>query len=190
MAGERVVLLGPNGHGKSTLFKLLTGELVAAKGSAHLTPSCGYFAQSTVAQLGFEQRTALELAAAAVAAVASGAESRDREEAARKALGAFGLGPHGATPAALLSGGQCVALQFALMSVRQPALLLLDEPSAHLDLEAREGLAAALAAFDGAVFIISHDLGFIELLRPTRGIMCRAGDFAEVADWRAAALAL
>jgi len=191
VAGERVVLLGPNGHGKSTLVKLLTGELVASAGSAYLTPSCGYFAQSTVARLGLEQRTALELALAAVAAVADlGGAGGGREEAARKALGAFGLGPFGATPVALLSGGQCVALQFALISVRQPALLLLDEPSAHLDLEAREGLAAALAAFDGAVLVISHDIGFVELLRPTRGILCRAGAFTEVEDWRAAALAL
>ena len=76
----------------------------------------------------------------------------------RKMLGSYGLGPHHLTPVALLSGGQRVALELALISLRRPALLLLDEPSAHLDLQAREGLAGALAGYQGALIFISHDV--------------------------------
>jgi ATP-binding cassette subfamily F protein 3 len=63
-----------------------------------------------------------------------------------------------------------VALELALLSLRRPALLILDEPTAHLDLQAREGLAA-LAGFEGAVLFVSHDVGFIDLVQPTRALV-------------------
>ena len=198
--GERVILLGPNGHGKTTLVRCLNRELTGATGTVTVTPSIGYFDQHAVPILGKETRPTLEYALA-VAAAASASRSGDissssssssgsAADVVRKALGAFGLGPHGATPVALLSGGQRVALEFALISLRNPALLVLDEPSAHLDLEAREGLARALAEFDGGVLFISHDVGFIDLCKPTRALLCRDGKFSPVRDWRATALAL
>lgn len=194
-SGERVVLLGPNGHGKSTLLRLIVGELTPAAGTARVTsPEIGYFEQHCVSRLGGERRTALQyiLGSRKASGHASGSND-DEEEAARKMLGSFGLGPHMGTPVALLSGGQRVALEFVLIALRRPALLLLDEPSAHLDLQAREALANALAAFvDGAILFISHDIGFVELAKPTRALMCKQGRFTPVAveDWKRVALAL
>jgi ATP-binding cassette subfamily F protein 3 len=192
-AGERLVLLGPNGHGKSTLLRLLAGELVPARGTARTAAAAvvGYYDQHAVDRLGSVRLPALEYVVATRRA--AGLAGRDEEAAVRRVLGAFGLGAHAGTPVALLSGGQRVALEFALLALRRPALLLLDEPSAHLDLQAREGLAAALAGFtEGAVLFISHDIGFIELAAPTRALVCKGGRFKPVdaEGWKRAALAL
>jgi ATP-binding cassette subfamily F protein 3 len=190
--GERLVLLGPNGHGKSTLLRLLVGELVPSHGSVRiLAPTYGYFEQHAVSRLGGEKRTAL--AYVMETRKKSGHALPDEEDAVRKSLGSFGLGPHVDTPVALLSGGQRVALEFVVIALRRPALLLLDEPSAHLDLQAREGLGDAIAAFtEGAVLFISHDVGFIERAKPTRALVCEGGRFrpVEEEDWKAVALAL
>ena len=132
------------------------------------------------------------LATLAAAAGGGGGGVADSEDALRRALGSFGLGPHADTPVRLLSGGQRVALEFVRLSLAAPALLLLDEPSAHLALQAREGLARALAAWPGGVVVISHDIGFLELCGPTRALLCTGGRFRPVdADaWRRVALAL
>ena len=212
-AGERVVLLGPNGHGKSSLLRLIVGELTPQKGTVRImTPQWGYFEQHAVSRLGGEKRSALQYvldtmrggrggggggpavssAAGSGPAIAAVGSDID-EEGARKALGSFGLGPHALTPVALLSGGQRVALEFVIISLRKPALLLLDEPSAHLDLQAREGLARALAEFEGGgILFISHDIGFIELAQPTRALLCERGRFKPVDEdsWKRVALGL
>jgi ATPase subunit of ABC transporter with duplicated ATPase domains len=186
--GERLVLLGPNGHGKSTLLRLLVGELLPVRGTVRLpAPQVGYFEQHAVVRLGGERRGTLEYALATAPR-----RDEDDEETVRNMLGSYGLGPHHATPVALLSGGQRVALELALLALRRPALLLLDEPSAHLDLQAREGLGKALGDFAGAVVLISHDVGFIELMQPTRALVCSRGRFREVdaEAWRGEAVGM
>lgn len=185
--GERVIICGPNGHGKSTLIRCLSGELSCTATTLRIGPSTAVFDQHTVASLGIEQRPVLAFAVAA-----AGAGGKEGEERVRKALGAFGLGRVTASgvPVSLLSGGQRVALRFALIALATPSLMLLDEPSAHLDLEAREGLACALAAFKGAIVLISHDIGFVDLVQPTRGLLCKDGRFVPVPDWKGAMKAL
>jgi len=188
IAGERLVLLGANGHGKSTLLKLLAGELAGS--AVHVAaPSLGYFEQHAVTRLGGERRSALELVLDARRRLGA-VDSGDQE--ARANLGRFGLGPSADTPAALLSGGQRVALEMVVIALSAPALLLLDEPSAHLDLQAREALAVAMAGFAGAIIFVSHDVGFIELCAPTRALVCVDGRFraVEAAQWKRAALEL
>ena len=206
-AGERLVLLGPNGHGKSTLLRLLVGELRPHKGTVKVAlPSSmvGYFEQHAVSRLGAETRSALryvmDVHGEGPGGDGGGPGGPGRrldgggldEEAARKALGGFGLGPCGDTPVGQLSGGQRVALEFVVLSLRRPGLLVLDEPSAHLDLQASEGLAAALALYPGTVVMVSHDVGFLHLCNPTRALLCERGRFRPVeADrWRREALAL
>jgi len=192
--GERLVLLGPNGHGKSTLLRLLSGELLPTRGTVKLlAPNVGIFEQHAVARLGGVRETALEhLVQTRRAAGVSLPSATEDEELCRARLGSFGLGRSLATPIALLSGGQRVALELALLSLRRPALLILDEPTAHLDLQAREGLAAALTGFEGAVLFVSHDVGFIDLVQPTRALVCVGGSFRAVdgEGWRREALAM
>ena len=188
-AGERIVLLGPNGHGKSTLLKLLAGQL-PSKGAVRMaSPSVGYFEQHAVSRLGGERHSALEHVAEARRRL-GGDDAGGRE--AQALLGRFGLGPHADTPVAQLSGGQRVALELVVIAMSEPSLLLLDEPSAHLDIPARRALADALAGFAGAVMFVSHDIGFIELVRPTCALVCIGGRFrtVEAEDWKQAALDL
>ena len=85
-----------------------------------------------------------------------------------------------------------MALEMVTIALSAPALLLLDEPSAHLDLQAREALALAIAGFAGAVMFVSHDVGFIELCDPTRALVCVHGRFreADADNWKRAALEL
>lgn len=192
--GERLVLLGPNGHGKTTLLRLLLDELTPQYGSVSITaPTVGYFDQHCVSRLGGEKRSVLDFVLESRKEAGHSFGGRDEEETSvKRTLGSFGLGPHMGTPVALLSGGQRVALQFVLISLRRPALLILDEPSGHLDLQAREGLANAIAGFEGAVVFISHDIGFIDACQPTRALFCKHGRFERVEeeDWMDKALAL
>ena len=188
-AGERLVLLGPNGHGKSTLLKLLAGELPSGDAVKAAPTALGYYEQHAVTRLGGVNQSALELVMDARRRL-GGVDTSDQE--ARADLGRFGLGPYAETPAALLSGGQRVALEMVTIALSAPALLLLDEPSAHLDLQAREALALAIAGFAGAVMFVSHDVGFIELCDPTRALVCVHGRFreADADNWKRAALEL
>ena len=124
-AGERLVLLGPNGHGKSTLLKLLAGELPSGDAVKAAPTALGYFEQHAVTRLGGVNQSALELVMDARRRL-GGVDTSDQE--ARADLGRLGLGPYAETPAALLSGGQRVALEMVTIALSAPALLLLDEP--------------------------------------------------------------
>ncbi|ANF56715.1 ABC-F family ATP-binding cassette domain-containing protein [Halotalea alkalilenta] len=149
--GDRIGLLGPNGAGKSTLIKALTGQLALLDGERvegeHL--ALGYFAQHQVDALDMSStphQHVLRLSPSA-----SDQEIRDflggfdfRGDAAFGRVGEF-------------SGGEKARLALALIAWRRPNLLLLDEPTNHLDLEMRAALTEALAGFEGAVVIVSHD---------------------------------
>ena len=154
---DRIGLLGANGNGKSTFIKLLAGELERLNGS--ITKSgklrVGYFAQ--------HQSEVLDPSATPI--IALGRERpRDTEEQLRSHLGRFGFTQDRAlTKFANLSGGEKARLLFALMTCHQPHILLLDEPTNHLDIDTRQALVQAIAAYDGAVVIVSHDPHLLEL---------------------------
>ena len=154
---DRIALLGPNGNGKSTFAKLLAGRLAPQEG--RLTASrklrIGYFAQ--------DQAEELDLAATPLQLMGR-ALPGEPEVRLRGQLGRFGFGEdHARTRVADLSGGEKARLLFALMTREAPQLLLLDEPSNHLDVDAREALVQALNAFDGAVVLVTHDPHLIAL---------------------------
>src|SRR5690606_4370331 len=147
----RVGLLGPNGAGKTTLVKSLVGELplLAGERMAHPDLQIGYFAQHTVESLR-EGATPMD-------------HFRDLDpngvnQSFRDFLGKWNFpGDRAFEPVDGFSGGERARLALALIAWQQPNVLLLDEPTNHLDLEMREALAEALALFEGAIVMVSHD---------------------------------
>ncbi len=157
-AGARIGILGANGAGKSTLVKTLAGELapLAGERKAARGLEVGYFAQHQLDILDPEATPLLHLARIAP-------ESREQE--LRNYLGGFGFsGDFAMAKVGPMSGGEKARLALALVVWKKPNLLLLDEPSNHLDVDTREALTEALAEFEGTMLLVSHDR---HLLRTT-----------------------
>lgn len=149
--GSRMVIVGENGMGKSTLLKMLTQNAFPESGKVALHPALkiGYFAQHHLDHLDHDQG-ALSLLM----------KTYD-EETSRAALSNFGLHINN-QKIGTLSGGQKSRLAFALLSLEKPNMLIMDEPTNHLDMETIDALADALVNFEGAVICVSHDLAFME----------------------------
>jgi ATP-binding cassette subfamily F protein 3 len=155
---DRIALLGANGNGKSTLAKLFAGRLVPVAGEIRRGPKLkvGYFAQHQTDEL---------VATATPLRHLAEAQPRATETVLRAQLARFGLDADRAeTPVASLSGGEKARLLLALATREAPQLLILDEPTNHLDIDAREALVRALADFEGAVLLITHDPHLVELV--------------------------
>lgn len=156
--GDRIGILGVNGAGKSTLVKTLAGELPVLQGRYQPSKGLeiGYFAQHQLDMLDLDASALQHLVRIAPQA---------REQELRNYLGGFGFSGDMATQAIRpMSGGEKARLALALIVWRKPNLLLLDEPSNHLDVDTREALSAALAGYGGSVLLVSHDR---HLLRTT-----------------------
>ncbi|MEM6479220.1 MAG: ABC-F family ATP-binding cassette domain-containing protein [Pseudomonadota bacterium] len=155
---DRIALLGKNGQGKSTLAKLLSGRLTAETGRMVKASKLriGYFAQHQMDELEADQTPIEHLRV----------ERPDWLPGRLRALlSGFGLGADQAdTAVRRLSGGQKARLALLLATLDAPHLLILDEPTNHLDMESREGLVEALAAYKGAVILVSHDMHLLGLV--------------------------
>ena len=157
-AGDRIGVLGVNGAGKSTLIKLIAGELPALTGERLPNKSLkvGYFAQHQMQMLD-AQATALQHMARTA--------PQSTEQAWRNYLAQFGFtGDRVNEVIAPFSGGEKARLALALVVWDKPNLLILDEPSNHLDAQTREALTTALAGYEGSLLLVSHDR---HLLRTT-----------------------
>ena len=155
---DRIALLGANGNGKSTLAKLLAGRLEPLSGEMRRGPRLrvGYFAQHQTDELVADETPIAHMARAL---------PRATPPQVRGQLARFGLDADRAeTPVANLSGGEKARLLLALATRDAPQILLLDEPTNHLDIDAREALVKALADFEGAVLLITHDPHLVELV--------------------------
>ncbi|KAF2223088.1 ABC transporter domain-containing protein [Elsinoe ampelina] len=153
---SRIGIVGPNGAGKTTALKLLIGALSPTSGLISQNPRLriGFFAQHHV--------DALDLTQSAVGFMATKYPGRTDEEY-RRHLGAFGItGMTGLQKMALLSGGQKSRVAFACLSLTNPHILVLDEPSNHLDIEAMDALSTALQNFGGGVLMVSHDVTMLK----------------------------
>ena len=156
--GQRIVLVGPNGAGKSTLLKILAAVLTPQSGERILghNAKAGYYSQYRVDMLNPE-RTVLE----------EGLDTPQRitEQFVRTLLGCFLFrGDDVFKPVKVLSGGEKSRLALVKLLLDPPNLLLMDEPTTHLDLSSVDALAYALAQFEGTLIFISHDVYFIRAL--------------------------
>ena len=156
--GQRIVLVGPNGAGKSTLLKILAGVLVPQSGERTLghNVKTGYYSQYRVDMLRTE-RTVLE--------EALDTPQRVSEQFVRTLLGCFLFrGDDVFKPVGVLSGGEKSRLALVKILLDPPNLLLMDEPTTHLDMSSIDALAFALDQFPGTLIFISHDVYFIRAL--------------------------
>src|SRR5215813_5209468 len=183
---ERVALLGANGNGKSTMAKLLAGRLQPMAGEMRRSRKLkvGYFAQHQTDELDLDATPLLSMERVA---------PKLNAEKCRAHLAQFGLDVlRATTKVGSLSGGEKARLLLALMSHGAPNILLLDEPSNHLDIDSRQALVQAINEFSGAVVLISHDPHLIELTVDrfwlVKDGLCRQFD-GDLADYRDLVLA-
>ena len=156
--GQRIVLVGPNGAGKSTLLKLLAGVLEPQAGTRTLghNVKTGYYSQYRVDML-HPDRTVLE--------EALDTPQQVTEQFVRTLLGCFLFrGDDVFKRVSVLSGGEKSRLALVRLLLDPPNLLLMDEPTTHLDLSSVDALAFALDQFEGTLIFISHDVYFIRAL--------------------------
>ncbi len=156
--GERTVLVGPNGAGKSTLLKILAGVVEFQKGERKLghNAKIGYFSQHRAGTLDPNRSVLDEVMASAPTL---------REDEARAVLGSFMFRKEEIYKlTGVLSGGEKSRLNLIKFLVDPPNLLLMDEPTTHLDIHTVESLTLALERYDGTLVFISHDVHFIRKL--------------------------
>jgi len=156
--GQRIVLVGPNGAGKSTLLKLLAGILTAQSGARVLghNVKAGYYSQNRVDTL----RTELTVLDEAL-----DTPQRVTEQFVRTVLGCFLFrGDDVFKKVGVLSGGEKSRLALVKLLLDPPNLILMDEPTTHLDIPSIDALAVALDQYEGTLIFISHDVYFIRAL--------------------------
>ncbi|MFM7030417.1 MAG: ABC-F family ATP-binding cassette domain-containing protein [Micrococcales bacterium] len=167
--GSKVVVIGLNGAGKTTLLRMLAG--LEKPDTGKIEPGhglkIGYFAQEHET-LDFSKTVLQNMQAAA---------SHLNDTDARKVLGSFLFsGDDVEKPAGVLSGGERTRLALASLVVSSANVLLLDEPTNNLDPASRMEILRALDQFQGAVVLVSHDVGAVQALNPERVLILPDGD--------------
>jgi len=157
--GDRVAIMGPNGIGKSTLLKIVMGELEADEGKVEwgYETHLGYFAQDHEEEFQGGKETTEQW-------LWNFCAGRDRGFVrAQMGLMLF-TKDDGEKKVSALSGGEAARLVFSRIALEEPNVLILDEPTNHLDLESIEALIAELERFEGTLVLVSHDRWFVSRL--------------------------
>jgi ATP-binding cassette subfamily F protein 3 len=158
LSRDRICVIGPNGKGKSTLLRVLAGQLQPRHGRVHPHGELrlGYFAQTNVSGLDPHRSVVDEVLAADDGCIA---------QTARNIAGAMMFsGEDGLKRISVLSGGEKSRVMLGKLIVSPCNLLLLDEPTNHLDMDSCDSLLAAVDAFEGAVVIVTHNEMFLHTL--------------------------
>ncbi|KAK4601217.1 hypothetical protein RGQ29_010687 [Quercus rubra] len=148
---SRIAMVGPNGIGKSTILKLISGELQPSMGTVFRSAKVriAVFSQHHVDGLDLTSNPLLYMMRCYPGVP---------EQKLRSHLGSLGVtGNLALQPMYTLSGGQKSRVAFAKITFKKPHILLLDEPSNHLDLDAVEALIQGLVLFQGGILMVSHD---------------------------------
>jgi ABC transport system ATP-binding/permease protein len=159
LRGDKIALMGPNGCGKTTLLKLLLGDLQPSEGRIQLGTklSVAYFDQ---------MREGLRLEDSLADTISPGSEWVEIDGARKHVkgyLGDFLFSPERAnSPVSSLSGGERNRLLLARLFARPANLLVLDEPTNDLDIDTLELLEGLLLNYKGTVFLVSHDRRFVD----------------------------
>ena len=181
----RTGLIGVNGSGKSTLLRLIAGELRPGSGAVRVRGEVGYLPQAITLGTHRSVSDLLGITAArdALHAIEAGETSEDAfaavgddwdvEERARAWLDRLGLAHLGLDDRVeRLSGGETILVALAALFLRRPDIMLLDEPTNNLDLDARRRLYDAVASWTGVMVIVSHDrelLGLVDQIADLSG---------------------
>ena len=163
-AGEKIAIIGENGVGKTTLLKLLQGELTPTAGTIKWAEKAklGYFAQDHAADFASDTNLTDWISGYVRA---GGYEGSDVETLIRGTLGRLLFsGDDVKKPVKVISGGEQGRMLFGRLMLLHPNVLLMDEPSNHLDMESIESLNTALDLFPGTLIFISHDREFVSSL--------------------------
>jgi ATPase subunit of ABC transporter with duplicated ATPase domains len=165
--GDRIAVIGPNGEGKSTFVKLLTGLIEPAKGKREV-------AEATRIGL-VEQQPEFERPDEALVENVARMAGVDGTKAATE-LARFGIVRESQTlPAHRVSPGQRGKAFLAVHALRATNLLVMDEPTNHLDVRAAEALGKALATYPGALVVVSHDREFLDDAKITKFVVIQNG---------------
>jgi ATPase subunit of ABC transporter with duplicated ATPase domains len=171
---ERLLIMGLNGAGKTSLLRILMGQTTADRGSYAFGHGvvAGYYAQEHEGiDDGVEVLEHMRRA------------SKEDDQGLRSLLGMFGLtGEIAFQDAGTLSGGEKTKLALAQLVAGRNNLLLLDEPTNNLDPPSRTAIAEALQGWPGAMVIVSHDEEFVQSLAPERVLMMPEGDLDQWDD--------
>ena len=153
MGGQKVVITGFNGIGKSTLLKTLVGQLSALQGKFSLAEQVelGTFEQDLIWQN--EIKTPIQI-------ISDHCPSLAVKEV-RKNLARCGISSkHAMQPVGTLSGGEQAKVKMCLLTLKSYNFIIMDEPTNHLDIQAKESLKKALSEFPGTVLLVSHEEKF------------------------------
>jgi len=158
-AGERLAIVGPNGAGKTTLLRTLIGELPPDTGSIKWAEraSIGYFMQ--------DQTSAFDSDVTVFDWMRQWAQEGDDEQIVRATLGRLLFsGDDGKKPVRVLSGGEKGRMLYGKLMLTRPNVLVMDEPTNHMDMESIESLNLALELYQGTLIVVSHDRQFVSSL--------------------------
>ncbi|ACO73691.1 Probable ABC transporter ATP-binding protein [Laribacter hongkongensis HLHK9] len=166
-AGQRIAIIGPNGAGKSTLVKLLAGAFNPAF-SAGVTPDAGQIKWAEKAQVGYfaqDHEAAFDSDMDLAEWMRQWTQEGDDEQVVRATLGRLLFGSDDVTKCVrVLSGGEKGRMLYGQLILERPNVMIMDEPTNHMDMESIESLNMALEKYKGTLIFVSHDRQFVSSL--------------------------